>query len=400
MKSILVILEKRGMFGGAELATCLVLRALAEAGCRLTVLSGFEREELPGLQGVEVLHCPSLDVPSKPVLWFNLLKLHNTIEKLVVRHDVVYVPRISYSVIPIAKRKDRTVIVHLHDYQPLSYCACVFDHGYGDHFGIASDAIASLRYELREGHTVSRALASSICAPFNRFSRAWVREADHVICVSRKHLEIVRSALPELGGRLVHILNPIPEIPAKRKALRELTFLYAGGRSRAKGFEIYLRASESFLHRGHQGRFVTAGSLDREATTALESLNRRFPGSFVTVGKMRRLAFLGLHSTSHALVFPSELQEPLPFVVIEAMLCGTIPIASDIGGVPEIVQGSFAEEMVFEPGDADQCVDRLETVSSMSDGQMVEAGATLRQHVLQRFRPEVTATRLVDLINE
>jgi len=399
MKSVLVILEKRGTFGGAELATCLLLRALAEAGLRVTVLSGYGREELPGVQGVEVLRCPYLDVPSKPVLWVNLRKLQNTIEKLVVRHDVTYIPRISYSAIPIAKRKDRTVIVHLHDYQPLTYCAGVIDGDFVDRFGIAGDVISSLRFESREGQTMGRALASSIFTPFNWFSRAWVEEADHVICVSRKHSEIMRAALPELDGKLVYIYNPIPDISPMQKKLGELTFLYAGGQSRAKGFEILLKASESFLRRGHQGKFIIAGPLDRGADIAIASLNRRFHGFFTALGEMRRSAFLNLHSTSHSLVFPSQSQEPLPYAVVEAMLCGTIPIASEVGGVPEMVRGTFAEQLLFKADSTDQCADRLEVISSMSEEEILEIGRALRSHTLRMFSPEATVGKFVDLLS-
>ncbi|MEM1510718.1 MAG: glycosyltransferase [Thermofilaceae archaeon] len=40
--------------------------------------------------------------------------------------DVVYIPRCCYPLIPVAKRLGRRVVVHLHDYQPVSYSFIVF----------------------------------------------------------------------------------------------------------------------------------------------------------------------------------------------------------------------------------------------------------------------------------
>ena len=39
--------------------------------------------------------------------------------------DVVYIPRLAFPVIPYAKALGKTVIVHLHDYIPVSYSAAI-----------------------------------------------------------------------------------------------------------------------------------------------------------------------------------------------------------------------------------------------------------------------------------
>ena len=60
-------------------------------------------------------------------LWLNALRLARTdrFERLIRKSDVVYVPRLAFPVIPSAKKMDRTVIVHLHGYIPISYAATV-----------------------------------------------------------------------------------------------------------------------------------------------------------------------------------------------------------------------------------------------------------------------------------
>jgi glycosyltransferase involved in cell wall biosynthesis len=65
-----------------------------------------------------------------------------------------------------------------------------------------------------------------------------------------------------------------------------------------------------------------------------------------------------LYSISNALLFTSLLEEPLSYTVLESMLTGTIPIVSKVGGVPEIVQGTLAEKILFEPNNLNELVDK------------------------------------------
>jgi len=75
---------------------------------------------------------------------------------------------------------------------------------------------------------------------------------------------------------------------------------------------------------------------------------------------------LKLYSRSHAVLVPSVWEEPLPYVITESMAMGTIPIASRIGGIPEVVEGTYAEEMLFEAGNVEEFVDRMKSILAMS----------------------------------
>ena len=62
-------------------------------------------------------------------------------------HDVVYIPRYCYSLVPFAKRLGKKVFVHLHDYQPISYNATVFSEAKGDR---SSPNVDAVKFELLE----------------------------------------------------------------------------------------------------------------------------------------------------------------------------------------------------------------------------------------------------------
>jgi len=90
-------------------------------------------------------------------------------------------------------------------------------------------------------------------------------------------------------------------------------------------------------------------------------------------------------------------EEPLPYVVLEAMLMGTLPIASKVGGIPEIVGGTYAERLLFTPGCPEEMADKIEVVLSLSRDQLVDAGFKLREATLKRFSNEEVKRRLLEV---
>ncbi|MCR8501759.1 MAG: glycosyltransferase [Candidatus Korarchaeota archaeon] len=51
--------------------------------------------------------------------------------------------------------------------------------------------------------------------------------------------------------------------------------------------------------------------------------------------------------------------EPLAYVVLEAMLTGTIPTASEVGGVSETIRETPAERFMFKPEDVNELIERV-----------------------------------------
>jgi glycosyltransferase involved in cell wall biosynthesis len=90
-------------------------------------------------------------------------------------------------------------------------------------------------------------------------------------------------------------------------------------------------------------------------------------------------------------------EEPLPYVVLESMLMGTIPIAARTGGVPEVVVGSPAEDYLFTPGNVDELMDKIELVLTQSKDYLLDIGIKLREHVIKLFNIENTENKIANL---
>jgi len=393
--NVLVISEQWWPEGtGGILASHLIARILRDAGFKLTIVHGTKDPEM--VKGVDYVYTKLLSVRNKHSLWINCFALarQSWFLNALLNCDIIYIPRYCYPLIPFAKKLGKRVVVHLHDYQPVSYNAVVFNGEERDGFGLGN----VVKFEVLEHGSVSRAILGVFTAPVSGLGRLWLSEADAVVCVSRRQAEIISKKAPELAHKIRVVYNPLPETPPLEEKLENPTFTYAGGGSYVKGFHIFIQASLNLLKRRYGINFMLTGGLRgfrHQHMRLLEKLNDSFTGSLRLLGYLPYEDVLKLYSRSYAVLVPSIWEEPLPYVVVEAMAVGTIPIASRIGGILEIVKGTYAEKMMFSPGSVDEFVGRMEEVLSLSAEQFLDIGASLRDDVRKRFDQDRVREKLL-----
>jgi glycosyltransferase involved in cell wall biosynthesis len=220
-----------------------------------------------------------------------------------------------------------------------------------------------------------------------------------VICVSRRQAEIVLNSAPELAHKIRVVYNPLPEVPPVEEKFEHTTFTYSGGGSYVKGFYIFMRGTLIVLRRWSNVKFLLAGGFERRHEELVKRLNNAFTDRFKLFGRLPHKDALKLYSKSFAVLVPSICEEPFPYVVLEAMLMGTLPVASRVGGIPEIVEGTYAERLMFTSGCFEEMADRMETVLSLSRDQLIDVGFKLREVTLKRFNNRVTKQRLLEVFS-
>jgi glycosyltransferase involved in cell wall biosynthesis len=366
---------------GGVLATHLITEMLAKHGFNVRVVTGVRDYE--AINGVDFIYEPRLRTGNKLRLWLNtyMLSRESWFRGLIEWADIVYIPRYAYPLIPLAKALGKRVVVHLHDYQPISYTAVIF---HNDRF--RSDFERTFHYELHQ-HSLARALITTPLTPVNRLARRWVSQADVVICASNRQREILEKAMPEIKNKLVVVYNPPPKTPPIVKELPgEKILLYLGGSSYIKGFHIVIKAVDEISTKYRNLKVVMTG------------IKKNIPRqNYVVYEDLPYEEVIKLHVRAYGLLFPSICEEPLPYAIIESMLLGTIPIASRVGGIPEIIKGSPAEEYLFTPGDINEFIDRIKKLLSQSKKDIIDAGIKLREHVLRLLNEERVESKFVDL---
>ncbi len=184
--------------------------------------------------------------------------------------------------------------------------------------------------------------------------RTAIEAADAVVAVSSGMRDDVLSTYPALDPNRVHVVrNGIdtdvwyPVKPEEDESvldelgvdLTKPIVAFVGRITRQKGVAHLVAAAHHFSPDAQL--VLCAGAPDTpeiaaEVTEAVQHLSRARNGVFwvremMAIGKIREIL-----SAAKVFVCPS-VYEPLGIVNLEAMACGTAVVASDVGGIPEVV---------------------------------------------------------------
>jgi len=251
--------------------------------------------------------------------------------------------------------------------------------------GLRTDLLAE-RYD---HDSILRTVLAGIFRPINVVYRLALDYADKIVFVSKRQLEIYLKHFPSIKTKAVVVYNPLPSMNALDKDPEEPPFfLYTGGGRYTKGFHVLLQAATQLLKRGKNAKFVFTGGakgFSKQHLRIIDKLNKAFAHSFIVLGRIPYEDMLKLYSKSYAVLVPSVCEEPLPYVIVEAMATGTVPIASRIGGIPEIVEGTYAEKLLFKPWNYLELANKIEQVATLSKHELLDIGISLREAILKKL---------------
>ncbi|RMH59789.1 MAG: glycosyltransferase [Candidatus Hydrogenedentota bacterium] len=176
------------------------------------------------------------------------------------------------------------------------------------------------------------------------FNRQVARKESRIslVAVSERVAELYGPFLPP-GISLEVVPNgvrPPSMVPPKDDERKDC--LYCGRISRAKG--LHVLASSSI-------RCDVLGDPNNEYARECQ----RIAGNRLHfLGRVDRCRVPEIMSRYRILLLPSLWEEPCPLTLLEAMSVGCIPVASRIGGIPELVAPTGQQPcgILVEPGDA------------------------------------------------
>jgi len=104
-----------------------------------------------------------------------------------------------------------------------------------------------------------------------------------------------------------------------------------------------------------------------------------------------------IYSSADVFIVPS-LQDNLPNTVLEAMSCGTPVVGFDTGGIPDMVfHGKTG--LLAQPKNVNDLSEKIQWMIDHPDDRK-QMGINARKHVVEKFTPEIQATRYIDLYSK
>jgi glycosyltransferase involved in cell wall biosynthesis len=263
------------------------------------------------------------------------------------RPDVVHLHNIyhqlSPSVLrPLAERRLPAVMT-LHDYKLVCPSYLMLDHGRVCEACLDGHFVHAVTRRCKDGSLPASAVLA-LESTVHRATRAY-GPVPVFICPSR-----FMAAKMAAGGvypdRLAVLSNFVDAGPITPKSRPGGGVVYAGRLADEKGVDVLVEA----VGRLGGARLEVAGDGPRRA--ALEALAAdRAPGRVRFHGRLPRERLLELVRSAAVAVMPSRCHENQPMAVLEAFACGVPVVATDLGGLPELVEGGRCG-LVVPAGDA------------------------------------------------
>jgi len=157
----------------------------------------------------------------------------------------------------------------------------------------------------------------------------------------RSKRRIVRNPIGEYETR------NIEKNGRKNIADSKVSFLYVGQLEPSKGIVFLLETLKHLDRKDWELRIAGSGSLEEEIKKTVSDDDR-----FKFYGFIKRSRLSNVFFQSDCTIIPSLCYENSPTVIYESFAAGVPVIASDIGGIPELVKDQI-NGFTFEPGDKD-----------------------------------------------
>jgi glycosyltransferase involved in cell wall biosynthesis len=169
--------------------------------------------------------------------------------------------------------------------------------------------------------------------------------------------------------------------------------VYFGRLSYEKGIDTLIRAFSGT----ELSRLVIAG--EGPERKRLESLAAECDGRRVEfAGHLAGNGLRRLVASSKFVVLPSRWYENLPFSVMESMAAGKPVIASDIGGIPEMVEHGVTG-LLFPPEDEERLEEAMRKLLS-DPGLRIRMGEAARERAKRLYNSEVHYRGIIDIYHD
>lgn len=297
---------------------------------------------------------------------------------------------ITASIVLEAKQRGLPMVWTLHDYGP----ACPNAHFLIDRTGQICEACRGGRFY----HAIFKrckkdSLLASSMAAFVAYSNRWMSIFSKVDKLLAPSL-FLKNKLVENGlneKQFHHLPLFLPQKNFWEGEENRGYLLFLGKLEAIKGIDVLMEAARMTK----EAPLLIAGSVSEPLAIQLPKV---LPENAKYVGLKHGQELIDLIHNALAIVLPSIWYENQPFSILEAFASGKPVIASDLGGMTELV-AQQERGLLVKPGDPDALADAMQwAVTNRS--LMKEMGKNARQYALDNHSPETHYQSLMDIYSQ
>jgi glycosyltransferase involved in cell wall biosynthesis len=216
---------------------------------------------------------------------------------------------------------------------------------------------------------------------------------DVVVVLSSSEMAAYRQFVPHVRLELIANAIEVPDMDisaARYEGHRPLEVVYMGRLVDNKGVFDIIEAARILRDRGIEMRFTFAGTgpAERQLRTAIEAAN--LGGRVTLLGGVFGAAKQQLWQRANVFAFPTYHREGLPYALLESMAAGAVPVISQVGGIPDVMQHEV-HGLFVASRDPSAVADALERLDR-------DRGLLLRLAIAgrKRIEAEYSVARLVE----
>lgn len=242
--------------------------------------------------------------------------------------------------------------------------------------------------------------------PLKIFELIYVSKTRHFIAVSEsikkelvKHLKVNENRIETIhNGVDVKRFNPdyySDSRPAYFPSNRPVV-LFTGRFVATKGINVLIKAIPKIIKSNPEAFFLFVGGGDYSPYQSFLNAHGINNRSFLFKGYVDESEIPKVYSHSSIYVAPSTY-EPLGIRILEAMSCNLPVIASDVGGISEIIDND-KNGLLIPPNDHEALAEKI--IQLLEDeGLSNSLGLSARRNVVQRFSDKRMSEKTFDFYN-
>jgi glycosyltransferase involved in cell wall biosynthesis len=284
-------------------------------------------------------------------------------------HNIYH--QISPSILDVAARYKIPVVMHLHDYKLVCPNYQLFAHG-----KICEDCKPTKYYKCVKNRCFKNSCTKSTLAALEMYIH------HSILKIHKKNISsfiapslFMKNKVAEFGwdeNKIKVIYNPYSASltaneDEKNRIEKDNYLLYFGRLSKEKGLSVLIRAAKIS---NHKLKLVGLGSEKKN----LEKLAEEVGADVEFLGFKSGQELKDIIMKARAVVIPSIWSENMPLSLLEALNLGAVVLASNIGGLPEIIEPG-KNGWLFQAGDVDDLVNKINNLDT-SDLSMISNNAS------------------------